>query len=227
MIVGMAVSLMGVEVGWQRLPEGGVEYIIQIAPQELEDFRLEKFIESDIPSRVKNIRRYRIELGTRPLPQDELPPEEPPLPPRTAGSPSPFGRQGGGRSSLLPGRQSDPGSLFAPAVLPSAGDKKAAKDKSGFAEPGPSASRKGDGKSATGRGPAAEPPSKPWVPFVVAVAVLFGSLGGNLYLGWLMWETRRRYRSLLHRQQKGPRKAEEPEGFPEVDDGDLRDTGNR
>jgi hypothetical protein len=42
--------------------------------------------------------------------------------------------------------------------------------------------------------PAGEP--KPWLMTVLA---LFGSLGGNAYLGWLAWGQRAAYRRLLTR----------------------------
>jgi hypothetical protein len=46
---------------------------------------------------------------------------------------------------------------------------------------------------------------KPWFPFTIAVLALFGSLGGNVYMGWITWETRARYHALVRRRK---RKAE-------------------
>jgi hypothetical protein len=40
---------------------------------------------------------------------------------------------------------------------------------------------------------------KPWLPFTLALAGLFGSLGGMLYFGWVAWDYRVRYRTLLER----------------------------
>jgi hypothetical protein len=40
---------------------------------------------------------------------------------------------------------------------------------------------------------------KPWLPLTLALTGLCGSLGGNLYLAWLYWEARLRYRALLQR----------------------------
>ena len=43
---------------------------------------------------------------------------------------------------------------------------------------------------------------KPWMPLTLALVGLFGSLSGNVYLGWLFWETRQRYRSVLRRKRE-------------------------
>jgi hypothetical protein len=40
---------------------------------------------------------------------------------------------------------------------------------------------------------------KPWLPFTLCLAALFGSLGGMLYFGWVAWDYRVRYRTLLER----------------------------
>jgi hypothetical protein len=38
---------------------------------------------------------------------------------------------------------------------------------------------------------------KPWWVLTGALMVLFASLGGNAYLGWVNWDLRRQYASLL------------------------------
>jgi hypothetical protein len=40
------------------------------------------------------------------------------------------------------------------------------------------------------------------MPLTLALVGLFGSLSGNVYLGWLFWETRQRYRSVLRRKRE-------------------------
>ncbi len=74
-ILCVAAILLGIDAGWQPLPEGGVVYLIQLEPQILD--RLEsgeiKAVESDLPPYVKDIRSYRITVGTDELPR-ELPP---------------------------------------------------------------------------------------------------------------------------------------------------------
>ena len=50
----------------------------------------------------------------------------------------------------------------------------------------------------TVQGPPPEP-AKPWPVLTLALAVSFGTSGGMLYLGWIAWGYRCRYRALLHR----------------------------
>lgn len=57
--------------------------------------------------------------------------------------------------------------------------------------------------------PQAEP-ARPWSLFVVVLGVLCASLGGNVYFGWMFWEIRIRYQSLLARRWKESRSGEEP-----------------
>lgn len=46
---------------------------------------------------------------------------------------------------------------------------------------------------------------KPWGGLTLALMVLFASLGGNAYLGWMNWDLRRQYAGLLDlfKQQRG------------------------
>ncbi len=39
--------------------------------------------------------------------------------------------------------------------------------------------------------------TKPWLPLWLTIVALFASLGGNFFLGWITWDARSRYRSLL------------------------------
>jgi len=90
----VAALALGIDVGWQPLSEGGVEYLIQIEPDLLDSLRPGEAIGSDVPPRlVGQIRAYRITVGTEELPR-ELPPEpqievevESPAPPGTADPP--------------------------------------------------------------------------------------------------------------------------------------------
>ena len=47
-----------------------------------------------------------------------------------------------------------------------------------------------------------EEPSRPWLPLTAALLALFASLGGNVYLAWLNYDSRTRYRRLLSRMQE-------------------------
>jgi hypothetical protein len=73
-----AVAALGIEVGWQPLPEGGHEYTLQIEPQLLRVLEGggEELI-SEVPPEI-HIRRYRVTVGTGKLA-------------RNAGEPTPAG----------------------------------------------------------------------------------------------------------------------------------------
>lgn len=58
-----------------------------------------------------------------------------------------------------------------------------------------------DGQSSAGDSP------KPWALFTVTLFALFASLGGNLYLGWMNWDMRQRFRSLIRRMKLGDSKG--------------------
>lgn len=65
-----------------------------------------------------------------------------------------------------------------------------------------SASR--DKTESTGAAPVAKSDSpKPWLPLIVTLALLFGSVGGNAYLAWLAKDFYSRYRALAQ-QLRGP-----------------------
>ena len=101
-ILGVAMSLLGVKVGWEVDADRSVVYVIQLDAGDMDRFRIDGVIESDIPPQVKNVRRVRIELATLlalPPVQELLPKEEslarPPSPsPSTPPSPEPSKRQG-------------------------------------------------------------------------------------------------------------------------------------
>lgn len=86
-------------------------------------------------------------------------------------------------------------SLFEPAAerpLPHVADVAAVGDVTSQRPPGSVDAPGGEQPGAAG-------PSdlRPWWPLTAALMALFASLGGNLFLGWIGWDARRRYRSLL------------------------------
>jgi hypothetical protein len=58
---------------------------------------------------------------------------------------------------------------------------------------------------------------RPWLPVALGLALL-GSFGANLYFGWVTWETRARYRSLL--RGKGPSEGGDGEFGDEMERGE-------
>jgi hypothetical protein len=75
-----AAAALGINFGWQRLPEGGMEYIIQLDPQSLDALRAGQPIQSDVPPAAGEVRSYRIIVGTEKL-RCDVPPEKPKPPP--------------------------------------------------------------------------------------------------------------------------------------------------
>ena len=177
MIFCLAAIFSGVDVGWQPLPDGGVEYIIQISPEAVESLQSGQPIQSDIPPDVlREIRSYRVIVGHDKLPRKlplKLPAERQPtssVPPPAALPPNPA-------SKPLPERQA---TFVQTSSSHTLGGSSAAAAKPDRGEPAP-------------------PAEKPWMALWLTVVALFTSLGGNLFLGWITWDARNRYRTVLER----------------------------
>jgi hypothetical protein len=71
----LALATLGVDYGWQLDKDGQLEYIIQIPPTQLETLRdRPEGISSSIPPEVvRHVKRFRIVVGSEPLPKDPLP----------------------------------------------------------------------------------------------------------------------------------------------------------
>jgi len=75
LMFALAVLASGIQWGWQSLPDGGHEYIVQVEPQltDLESFRKEGFF-SDVPPTLRDIRQIHVVVGNEPLPnQGQIP----------------------------------------------------------------------------------------------------------------------------------------------------------
>jgi hypothetical protein len=212
-IACIAAAVLGIDVGWQPLPDGGLEYIIQIEPDMLEAIASGEPIRSDLPSYVRDVRAYQIVVGTGELPR-ELPPEQIDSPGwEEAGSgqpasdrllPPPASPSGMPNLSaeLPPLRQPGAQPPAYPELFQEAEDSQQIDaQQTTYVEP--PASAPGDQPmSPSEQRPALEQsqsraPSKPWAPLIVALLTLCGSLAGNVYLGWITWDTRSRYRAML------------------------------
>jgi len=68
-LICAAAVLLAVDAGWQPLPDGGVEYLIQLEPHMVARLRAGEPVHSDIPPGVKDVRAYRITLGNDALPR--------------------------------------------------------------------------------------------------------------------------------------------------------------
>ena len=205
--VCVAIGLLGVEVGCQRQPDGSLQYIIQIEPELLDTLRTGKFnVESYIPDELRDVRSYQVRIGRGKLPRDDLrPPAKGSSKPAKSLNLSPPERPPGSARTGGALKSEDP-----PQTLPVNPQSKPVQEKpfaqtrqAAFVEP-ETTEHAGAGKVAdtstshqaqAANGDAEKP--KPWLPLTLALTGLCGSLGGNLYLAWLYWEARLRYRLAL------------------------------
>jgi hypothetical protein len=211
-IVCLAAAVVGVDVGWVRLPEGGLQYQIQIAPEAVEALKSGQAIESDIPRNVKDIREYRITVGREKLKQ-ETPPADPPakttsndLFNRPLATDDPFARSPASGIAGVPASKPWPSppspSPFTPtprALSPDPGVKPLAEQPASFTQPAPTA-----GSEAKPEAPAEPAPTtdaekirRLWMYLIASLVALAASLAWNAFLFWMLREARRRYRDLL------------------------------
>ena len=179
----VAVAAVGTEVGWQRMPEGGMEYIIQLDPQTLEALRAGEAIQSDIPPAAGEVRSYRIVLGNRKLPRET--PPAPTAPPKVPEPSRPDAQD------PLP---------TVPQTLPlDAGSKRLAEQ--------PAIYMKSDTTAASQPKPTPdsqpETSGKPWLPLTFTLLGLFASIGANVYLGWIAWDCRQQFRTTRGEKPSG------------------------
>ncbi len=65
----VTLTALGVDYGWQPAADGQLEYIIQIEPGMLESLKNGAEISSVILPEARNVRRFRIKVGTGPVPR--------------------------------------------------------------------------------------------------------------------------------------------------------------
>jgi hypothetical protein len=193
-----------------------MEYIIQFAPHELEILKREQDgVEGDVPPEVKDIRAYRVVVGSDVLPRQD-PPKQASVTPK-ASSPPPW--PGISPAPSAPTRWSPynpisslvsryPFGQTASDPTKRTEENESPRPKATGADWPSGETRPKVERPATRETPkeTKEPSketSKPWLPFTVVVLALFGSLGGNAYMGWITWETRARYHALVRRRKKG------------------------
>jgi len=223
-LLGVTWGLVGLDVGWRALPAGGVEYIIQIAPYELEVFKQDKSIEGDIPSQLRDIRSYRIVVGT-----DILPREDPPKAASTAAPSLAVPPWPGTTTSVAGDRKKSGRSFFSPIAslwdrYPFAQSDSDPTKRIGQQEPSETkktanipSDRKSEQKPAPSVQADSKEPPKPSSSWITMGIVLCGSLGGNLYLVWITWETRARYHALVRRRKKAERHSRDRVLDPDAD----------
>jgi hypothetical protein len=175
-VLWFSTVILGINVGWQPLPEGGMEYIIQLDSATLESLKAGQPIQSDIRPEIGDIRSYRIILGT-----DQLPRINPP-------APSENNSQNAITPSSPPSENSSPAQKEpSPRKLsPEPSVKPLTAQSAAFVESTEKASKAIN-----------DEPAKPWMPLILVSLCLFASLGGNLFLVWIFADLRRRFQASL------------------------------
>ncbi len=230
-MLGVTWGLLGLDVGWRPLTGGGVEYTIQIAPHEMDIFK-QNGIEGDVPPQLRDIRVYRVVVGNDVLLRQD-PPKQPPttskLSSPTAGPDVAASSSAQRKSSAYnpfsslsslvsryPFGQSDSDPAKRPVEKEASGPKATSSDR-WFGEKQPKVEHATTKETTKETKETSKETPKPWLPFTVVVLALFGSLGGNLYMGWIMWETRARYHALVRRRKKGEHSLRETTYEPDAE----------
>jgi hypothetical protein len=216
----LATLLIGVETGWKPLDGGGIELLIQIEPEMVDSLKpADRPFEGYVPPALRDkIRNWRVVVGNGNLPAEYrpisatdaafLPPAGPELtgPGKTADNTGPRNAQrplfGMGKwpgdapyIATPPGKASN----TAPpdTLTPDPRSKPLAEQQASYQTEQPADSSKQETKPHSADPPQAPQPEKPWVALWGAVLVAAASLFGNVYLGWIYYETRNRCRALL------------------------------
>jgi hypothetical protein len=189
-LVLLLTAALGPDVGWQPLPDGGFEYVIQFDGQMLDVLRSGQDFTSDIPPDLRGVRRYRITVGSGEVPRTGTPP--PPLNPAGVTSPLP-----------LPESESE-----------SPKERSPERTASWFEEDSPATkSKETQAEIAEGAG-APTAPDRPWLQALLVIGLL-ASTSATGYLGWTTWVYRERYGKLLRQladSQTRPALGDTPEG---------------
>jgi hypothetical protein len=194
-VLWISTVIIGVNVGWQPLPEGGMEYIIQLDPQTLEALKAGEPILSDIHPNAGDVRSYKIVLGTDTLPRISPPAKT--IEPSSAKTTE----HTQGRSSNLPENSTTGQPTPFPRTLSADPTGKPLTARStAFVEPAGN-STKSDATPQNQSEEKKEEPAKPWMPLILVSLGLFASLGGNVYLTWIFADLRRRYKTLLSKDK--------------------------
>jgi hypothetical protein len=69
----VVTATLGVDYGWHHTPDGQLEYLIQIEPGLLRSLENGVDVTSEMMPEVRgNVRRFRISVGTGPLPRETI-----------------------------------------------------------------------------------------------------------------------------------------------------------
>jgi len=175
----LALALAGVDLGYRPASNGGTEFIIQISPTTLQAWRPGDPFDIDVPREAQALRptHFRIATGNDPLPHlvSDVTSAAPAVAPIGPATPV----MSASATSSVPSP--------APPKSTIVHDRPLLTD----ANPANSA-----GSRIPGMANINAEADRPWLGMCLFVIALLAS---NVYLGWLFWDARQRYRGLLAR----------------------------
>ncbi len=96
----VSLAVISVDYGWQPASDGQLEYIIQIEPALLEGLKNGDEIASEIVPEARGVRKFRIRVGSGPVPK--IGHLQNSTVPRSLTTPAPYNSRGESGSSVLP-----------------------------------------------------------------------------------------------------------------------------
>ncbi len=199
-VLCVVMATVALEYGYEPMPDGdGIRYMIQIEPEQLERLRQGEAVGSTIPPDVRGrLEEFQIISGDSPLskeipPRIEKPavPTLPPIPPFETGTavPGPLNIQS--VAHPLPsetGSEPVPGTEGQGEVIPASGTEPV------WSEDGPSGidPSEGDKEAETDQSKTTS-----WPLTFLAMVIAAGSSSGMVFFGWLAFDYRSRYLTLL------------------------------
>jgi len=189
------VLTLGVDVGWQPLEDGELEYVVQIEPDLWELMRDGEEITSELPPDIRGVRRYRIKVGTEPLIRNMGERKTSETEEAMANSSHPPGL----RHVLAQRPPMQPGVLGKQKPGTPLANDQAEQQRGEVNLAAVSEEEKGENRAANGEnvGESNEPSGKPWFPFTLAVVMLMISASGNIYQLLIYRGLRRQHVELL------------------------------
>jgi hypothetical protein len=218
----LILSTLGIDAGWEPLPDGGFQYSVQLEPQQMQILKTGSVLASEVPPKYRDIRRIQITMGAAKLARTDLPAAADPGKNALVAKPvvpNPPGANSRAANSIVKTPPADLPTSDPPATPPA------------NSSAGAAVSTGGPAGTSSANQPAAEPPAASMLatttgekfvanypnaegaqtapektdgdlfhwPSLTLTLCLFASLGANLFLLWVAWGAYGRYRALARR----------------------------
>ncbi|MGW8255980.1 MAG: hypothetical protein ACWGMZ_00690 [Thermoguttaceae bacterium] len=193
----ISVAILGVNAGWQPLPDGGMEYIIQLDADTLEALKSGEIIQSDVPPAAGKVSTYKIILGSKQLPRINA---SGPLDEVTVSKSVGPAEEKSSASASSVNSAGNP--MFPKTFSPAPDRKPLIADSAAFIESSNTSSKLVAGEHEDRREIQSEEVAKPWLVLTLIFLGLVASLSGNVYLAWLFADLRGRYKRMLLQKKK-------------------------